>query len=308
MKSYGESMYMYYSFVPYRQLFDYLLSYSPLFLLILGGIIVNFKKWIRNGSTFEKGLLISVGLFIFYYAFFVLQVMFYNYRFYFPTLPAVVFLGCQGAVSIYNELPERLKEGISEIPSSVRTAVFIFVLGFLVFPLITATNHFVTRALIGETLQFNLDADSKRIWNWELYWLQLTAFSQLPDDLVIATTEVGLPAVMNPGKEIVDLAGLHETKFAQSGFSADYLFKEYNPDLIYLPHPHYINMIEEIKNHEYFQANYNLYTAEDFGVLMDVGIRRDSKYYDEMTRLLEKAPIVEEPASGGERPAGHRPL
>jgi hypothetical protein len=306
LQNYGESMNLYYSFVPYRQLFEYVFSYSPFFLLILGGIIVNVNKWVKNGSAIEKGLLISVGIFVFYYAFFVLQVMFYNYRFYFPTLPTVIFLGCQGAVSIYKELPERLKEGISGIPNSVRATALIFVLGLIAFPFITATNHLVTRTAIGETLQFNLGAESKRIWNWELYWLQLDEFSVLPDDLVIATTEVGLPAVINPGKTIVDMAGLHETYIAYNGFSADYMFKEYHPDLIYLPHPHYIDMIENIKKNEYFQANYNLYSAEDFGVLLDVAIRRDSKYYDEMSRIIEEAPIIEGSVYGEERPAGRR--
>ncbi len=293
LKSYGMSIYRYYSFVPYRQLFEYSLSYSPFVLLIAGGILVNPKKWLRESSALEKGLLVSLVLFIVYYTFFVLQVMFYHARFYYPILPIIIYLGCRGAVYIYNELPIQLREGIQQITNPVRITALVIVLGILIFPLVTASNHLITRIAINETLVFDLGKNSKRIWNWEHYWLQLDEFSALPDDLVIATTEVGLPAVMNPGKAIVDMAGLHETEIAHNGFSADYVFEEYNPDLVYLPHPHYVKMIEEIKSNKYFNENYDLYLAEDFGVLMDVGVRKDSKYYKDMTRIIEEAPIIE---------------
>ena len=84
-------------------------------------------------------------------------------------------------------------------------------------------------------------------------WFALDEFSLLPDDLTIATTEVGLPGVMNPHKRIVDLAGLNEPQIAQQGFDADFVFRTYSPDLIYMPYPRYDQLLAQITAHKAFQ-------------------------------------------------------
>ncbi|WP_437649350.1 hypothetical protein [Sorangium sp. So ce362] len=81
------------------------------------------------------------------------------------------------------------------------------------------------------------------------YWFAIDRVSTLPDDLVMATTEVGMLGAMNLEKTIVDLAGLNDRRFALEPFSADRLFEAYKPDLIYMPHPHYVKMIDDLGAH-----------------------------------------------------------
>ena len=138
----------------------------------------------------------------------------------------------------------------------------------------------------GNLVEFDiLDTYKKR---WQTYWFGLDGFSRLPDDLVLATTEIGLPAAMNPRKTIVDLSGLNETAFAHHGFSADHLFQTYCPDLIYLPHPHYTRIIEQIINSPFFIQYYEHFPALELGTEMGVALWRGSRYYPEMRAVLDR--------------------
>ena len=103
----------------------------------------------------------------------------------------------------------------------------------------------------------------------------------------MATTEVGIPAAMNPQKIIVDLSGLNETNFVRNGFSADYLFQNYQPDLIYMPHPHYQRTIEQISGHPHFVQSYEYFPASVLGVEMGVALKRDSRYHSEMRAIVK---------------------
>ena len=112
----------------------------------------------------------------------------------------------------------------------------------------------------------------------------------MPDDLVIATTEVGLPAALNPGKVIVDKAGLNETTIARNGFSADWLLERYAPDLIYLPHPHYRGMARALVGNPAFVAGYQIYSSQELGgVLMGVAVRRDGPYANRLRAIMDQA-------------------
>jgi hypothetical protein len=138
--------------------------------------------------------------------------------------------------------------------------------------------------LEGGCCELDLQEHTRTGWPSE-YWYRLDRFVSLPDDLVIAATEVGLPGVLAPRKTIVDLAGLNESQFARHPFSAERLFARYRPDLLYMPHPNYAEMNRAIE--ERLDAEgYDFHTARELDVDFGVAIRRDSRHYDAMRRIV----------------------
>ena len=135
---------------------------------------------------------------------------------------------------------------------------------------------------------FELDLWEHTRTGWpSTYWYRLDRFVSLPDDLVIATTEVGLPGVLAPRKTIVDLAGLNDSQFA--GIFLDRApVRTLSPDLLYMPHPNYVEMNRAIE--ERLDAEgYDFYTARELDVDFGLAIRRDSRHYDAMRRIVGMA-------------------
>ncbi len=278
-KLYGDFIYKKYSDTPVNELLTYVNSYWYLFLIIGANFFIYFKGWRRETSATDKGLIVATGLFILYYLFFVLQIMHYNQRFYFPTLAALMFLAFQGGARIIKKLPEWKSANFSK--PVVLLATF-FLLGFLLPRYLQVSRDIRTSLVTGDYTRFNIMENY-----WHRYrdtWFCLDDFSLLPDDLVIATTEVGLPAAINPKKTIVDLTGLNETRFARGGFSADFLFEKYRPDLVYMPHPDYRETVKRLRENPYFASHYEYFPLA--GKLSDVAIRRESKYYADMRAIL----------------------
>ncbi|MBN1967027.1 MAG: hypothetical protein JW910_20405 [Anaerolineae bacterium] len=120
------------------------------------------------------------------------------------------------------------------------------------------------------------------------YWFQLAEFAALPEPLTIATTEVGLPSVLRADWTIIDLSGLNEPAIVRQGFDPDWFFAQHAPDLIYLPHPHYVEMNAALLGHPAFSAEYDLYPAEEIGAEMRVALRRESSAYAAMQQIMAR--------------------
>lgn len=281
---YGESTAAQYRFVPARELFFYLLSYWYLFLLIGANLLINFKEWRRRTSAVDKGLLIATGLFIFYYLFFVLQIMYYHQRFYYPTLPAIAFLASQSAARMLERGSRSIQQEFQRSSSLLWPLAALFLLVSLLAAFLSIPRNFSEPSKTDLAHFTVLDSYKSK---WRDYWFRLDEFSELPNDLVIAATEVGHLAAMNPEKVIVDLSGLNETDFAHQRFSADLLFRKYQPDLIYMPHPNYNQMIDQIADNQYFSNHYDYFSAQELNVAMGLALRRDSKYYPAMLEIVE---------------------
>jgi hypothetical protein len=140
------------------------------------------------------------------------------------------------------------------------------------------------RALHHTTLfrHFDVWENYEHAWPAD-YWIRLDGFSRLPDDLVIATTEIGYPGVMNPDKRIVDLAGLNDREFARHGFSAAALFARERPDLFLLPRRHYAALRSELLGSAVFRAGYEVFTPPH-GLIL--ALRRDSRHFAAMRHVL----------------------
>ena len=273
-----------YRLVPIVEGLSYLASYWYLFLIIGSDLAFNFRAWRSRVSAVEKGLLVATFLFLMYYLFFVLQIMPSPQRFYYPTLPALLFLATKGAVRLVERVPETVRREISAAAFPVHMFLAFVMLGCLLPSALTVSRGVGSRVYRENLLNFDIYANYRE--RLSAYWFRLDAFSRLPDDLVIATTEVGCPAAMNPEKQIVDLTGLNERAFAQEGFSADRLFETYRPDLIYMPNPHYRGMIEQIANHPHFVENYAHFPASALGAAMGIALRRESGYFPLMHDII----------------------
>jgi hypothetical protein len=269
-----------------NEFFDYVMSYRFLLLVIAADLALNFREWVRQSSPIEKGLLIATALFIFYYLFCVLQIMQANQRFYYPTLPAIAFLAARSAVRLAQRLPVFLKRDLRRLPFSagifliLGAWVALWPMGLLLYR--RAVPKLASRRLA----RFDVTQEYKEIY-W-YYWFCLDDFSKLPNGMVMATTEVGHPAGMNPDRTIIDLAGLNDRMFAHQRFSAAVLFQTYHPDLIYMPHPDYQGMLRNLTADPTFQRDYEFFPVRKLcSAQMDVALLRGSPYYEAMRRIVE---------------------
>jgi len=217
---YGSFIHEQYRLVPIKQLLYYASSHRYLFLVIGASFIIGARGWIGRKSAVNTGIVIATILYILYYLFFVLQIMYYDQRFYYPTLPAIVWTASQSVVSLVKQLPKSAKQTalrlLRGVPNSYCLLLVTLALLASLYPVAleafgSLKNHISQSYFAKYTV---LDHYSLM----EDVWFGLDEFSALPNDLTIATTEVGLPAAMNPEKTIVDLTGLNENGLRSPGF------------------------------------------------------------------------------------------
>lgn len=299
LQAYTGYIRVYYRYVPYEQFAWLLYQYSPLFAVAIPSFIYLLRRHgLRIFTPVELGIGAATLVFITYYLFFVLQIMPQEARFYYPTVPALFLLAARCVVLLWevNAPPVRwaaaLRARIVEIGErreklirvSAAALVVVVIVGGVLFRGALAGS--VARMhTIGE-----FDVQSYYLSYLHDYWYRLDEISRLPDDLVLGTTEVGVPAALNPGKKIIDIAGLNNTEIARHGFNAALILRLYTPDIFYLPHPHYTEMNREIQNDPMFKTRYEFFSAGELGAVMGMAIRRDSKYYGTLRRIALEGP------------------
>lgn len=285
LPNYGDVIREVYRDTPVQQLSVFLMSFAVLIVPAGAGVWLDLRSGLRTAYALERGLLAATILFVLYYLLFVTQIMPRGQRFYFPTLPALFWLAAHASILISRRLPA-LAHDIVRAPATLPGMFIVFLL--LLLPVgrsqVGTLRFERDRGRFGDVAPFSIyDAGAF------LIWFQLDEFSKLPDDFVIATTEVGLPAALNPRKVIVDMAGLNETQFALAPFSARRLFAKYAPDLIYMPHPTYPAMTAELGDDPTFRSRYEIVPLPpQYGAafILGVAIRRDSRYYADMQRII----------------------
>jgi hypothetical protein len=290
--NYGEAFRKRWSAEPARQIAAYLGIFAPLFVLILLQLPRALRSMQEPAQAVRIGALMATIAYLLYYRFGVVQVVSGHQRFYYPTLPALCLCAASAASDLWREPRPWITSWIERVP---RTAVAgVVALAFLsVGPAALDAAHAARgEQRTGQLFVFDAAARFERgASRAARLWFGLTRFSQLPDDLVIATTEVGHPAALNPNKRIVDLAGLNETRFAHEGFSADRLFAM-QPDVIYLPHPDYQEMNAALRTHPVLRDDYRVYTKADLGLggyaytTLDLALRKSSRHYAELERIV----------------------
>jgi hypothetical protein len=271
--------------IPMTEVLNYLSSYGLLWVLGILGLALGRKASGWRAYPLQKTLSGITILFVCYHTFFVLQIMHQDQRLYHPTLPALVCLGVWGVSQLIGHLPSDLKDACRTHQDKL-VLVFVFLLSWTLIPKAIQAVWFIKERVKDKSFaNYNLLEDAQK--NGSITWFCLDKFSMLPNDLVIATTDVGLPCALNLNKTIVDLAGLNEKTFALKDFSADTLFQKYAPDVLYLPHPHYLEMRDAIGNHPVFRERYEFYPeAILYRTRNGLGIRKDSPYYPALQKMV----------------------
>lgn len=285
--SFGAEFRKVYAGVPLAQLQAYALSYWPLLAVIAVDCAFHFRRFISGGGGLRAGVAVATLLYVSYYLFGVVQVVAFHQRFYYPTLPALCLLASWSAVDLSRELKLDVIGGLLRIPKPALALVALCALRILAPPVLASVDVVRDELSRDHFANFDLLERYRRVSS--RFWFALDRFSTLPDDLVIATTEVGHPSAMNPDKNIVDLVGLNEAEFAQHGFSTAHLFGAYRPDVFYMPHPHYTAMNAAIRSQPEFISGYEVFSAEDLDAAMGVALRRDSRYYAQLRKMLDEA-------------------
>lgn len=276
-----------YRAVPFMRLYEFCYYYRFLFIVIGFDLMLNFKRRVREISSVEKALFVSTGLYLLYFTFGVLQIMSFFQRFYYPALPAIVMLAAQSFVSIANSIPSSLKEAVKRTHRNHWRLASLLLLALLI-PDTKSRNLWLDIQSHERRIdRLNTkDEYSSRAFN-RLFWRDLDRFSTLPDDLVIATTEVGHPAEFNPHKTVIDLAGLNETDFALHPFTPERLFAKYQPDLFYMPHPDYRGMNASLLNYPRLLQEYELFPARGRqDSELAIALWRKSRYYLQMRQIV----------------------
>ncbi|MCK4506133.1 MAG: hypothetical protein KAW14_10985 [Candidatus Aegiribacteria sp.] len=279
----GES----YHLLSLKQLCKYIFSFPLLFSAIGIALFIDFRRWWHRISVIGKGLLLATAAFFGYHLFFVIPIMGYSQRFYYPTLPALVFLAVRSVVFIVERtsLNGILHKGLmNRADSKAILAVMVLLLVFSFGSPVAREVYHLMKTENGEYRGFDVTEEYRDRWTG--YWFCLDEFSRLPDDMVIAATEIGHPLAMNPGKTILDLSGLNETMIAHNGFSPDSFFHRYQPDLIYMPHPDYREMIRQIYADPFFINHYEVFSSSDLSTTMALALNRDSEYYESMLQIV----------------------
>ena len=249
--------------------------------------------WRRQGPT-EKAALFAALVLGAYYALFVLQIMHFNQRFFFPTFPVLLYLGCRSVDALWRRWAA-LPHGLARWRRPA-AALVLLALGAHAAQLwgrnVGRVQQVVAR---GELFELFPERD---IPIYDVVFLT-RELPDLPDDLVMAATEVGWLSVRADGKRLVDMAGLHDTEFATEGFSADRLLREDRPDLVYYPHWHYKRMNRALAGHPLFRRDYEPFTSERFpGMLWSLALRRDSPHYAALRAAVD-AWIASHTGAGG---------
>jgi hypothetical protein len=288
--AYDDTIYRELSSVPIRELGGYMVFYGVLVLIIVANISLNYRSWWNRTSVVDKSLILSTVLFILYYTFFVLQIMPYHARFYYPTFPAIAYLAARSIIeisgTISNSLRPRFVVALWQYRCHLTLGLLVPILvgcvafGYGVWKKGPAYVRIVSKA------HFDFDVFEDYSKRWRHNWFELDKFSALPDDLMIATTEVGMVAAMNRNKAIIDLAGLNETSIAHNGFSGASFFERYQPDLLYMPLPVYTRIISQIVGHPYFKKTYEYFPSHELGTDLGVALKKTSPHYQEMRAIV----------------------
>ena len=296
---YGPSMEAAYSGFSTKQLLAFVTGYSPLFLIVLLDLPNHFRRSPASPSPLERGVLIATVLLIAYHWLLVLPVMGYSSRFYQVVVPALAYLAAMALGRWYRTFAAARRLAESRTSDALALAALALCWSLLVPSAISGTKKLGRRVLEGTWCPLDVWAFTRTDWP-STTWYRLDLFAPLPDDLVIATTEVGLPGVLAPRKTIVDLAGLNESAFARQPFSAERLFAHHRPDLVYMPHEHYVEMNRAIEERLETEG-YDFYTKRELHMdRFGLAIRRNSRHYGAMKRIVEMAP-------GGEAAAAASP-
>jgi hypothetical protein len=281
---YGPEFAVYYRKLPFAEAIRFMGRCWPALVLLGMGAYVKWSRLRVAYSALDKAIWAAMLVFGIYFTFFVLQVMGFGQRFYYPLLPFLMYLGMRELL----ELPRNLALGpgfqFKRIPHQVERVGMIAIAALLIYYGIYFGLGLKTAQLEQRFAVF----DAKATYQADLkdYWAHLDALAQFPDDLEIATTEVGMPAALYPQRKLHDLAALNSPKLLEAGLTAQSVLDHAAADVIYMPHEHYWRFHHDLLESKEFAAEYVLLSGKEVDAMMGVAIRRDSRYATALMRIF----------------------
>jgi hypothetical protein len=282
---YGESFQQAFAYSSWDKLLRFISAYWYLFVLVAADWSINHRRLSDRIPAVDQGLLSGMLILLVLQTCFVTQIQGGWERFYYYSLPPLLYLSAAAVAHLVPRVGWLVKQRYGPMwgVAALATLGVTLTMG-LYLPLhgrlwdrLYKVNFFFS---LGE--EFEGEKYYRR-----RYWYQLPELSALPDDLVIATTEVGRVAAWNPQKKIVDLAGLNEPQIACGGPWLDWLMESQRPDLIYLPPSVYADMNRQILSDTRFRDSYKYYAPDQIRASMGLALRKDSKYFSQMQRIAE---------------------
>ncbi len=104
----------------------------------------------------------------------------------------------------------------------------------------------------------------------------------LPDTATVAASEHGIMSIRFPELNIFDLAGLHDPVIAKEGYSDEYLC-ETSPELIWMPHEHYVGMRMKMESGGCFRRDYEYFSGVYF---FGLAIRKDLPNFEALRQFV----------------------
>lgn len=258
-------------------------NWPPMILIGMGV----YLKWSRLRTAYHK-LDIALGIVavvaLVYWSFCVLQTMGYGQRYYYPLLPVLVYMAARELMDLQESL--RLGPGVAfkGMPPRLERIGVVFLAGMMLYYGIDH-GRALKQARVGE--RFAVFA-TDRVYHEELqaYWVHLDALEGLPATLRIASTEVGIPSALLPGRTIDDLSGIHSPAVAHDGLTAASVLQHCPADLIYLPLAQYAHLAKSLDSSAAFTQAYTIHTAEQLQASMGVAIRNDGPFAAQLHALF----------------------
>jgi hypothetical protein len=244
------------------------------------GIVILFGR--KSTVPALLAILLPVAFTFVYYAT-TLQIMGWFARYYFPSIPFVVFAAFTAVEDkLKNRYPVSL---LKRVP-----ALVVFLAPICLSPLKTVIINwwensvpkvqlYSTETVYATSAHTTLEAIPW--WN-SIQYVSAVA-GGLPPGIKIAATEYGYIASENLHAVIIDMAGLHDMELARSGFSSTRILSRL-PDFIWMPHTDYTRFRAFLLDDPVFYENYAFYPEVfNYGVAM----RLNSSYFCEMQTTLD---------------------
>ncbi|MDX1992921.1 MAG: hypothetical protein SF029_11045 [bacterium] len=264
---------------------------NSLFLLAISALgLLRPRACFRRVGAVGIGAALAAIVFIIYYNVIVLQIMYMFQRFYYPTLPVLVYLAlCSLQTLLEGDwmpgLARRYARRGIDLPQALAwtTAGALLLIALPWQPFIQDMN-----AAAQPRQLFYQPPPHEYNWRYSFNWFALHHYAEI-DHLVVASTEVGAPSIANYTWYIHDLSGLNDEREAFNGFSVDYFLNEVQPDLIYMPfYPDYREMIDQLRAHPGFSEGYDYLDRTATNANLSFAIRRSSSHYTQLRAIAEQ--------------------
>lgn len=246
------------------------------------GIVILFAR--KRKIPVLLSILVPVAATFVYYAT-TLQIMGWFARYYFPSIPFLVFAAF---ITAEDQLSKKFLLSPKYLPGR-GAFLLVFLLPILYTPLRTGIEGLWIRSLseaqlyTPETVYVTPSQEPLETIPWWASIQYMSSFvGNLPPRVKVAATEYGYIASENLHAIVVDMAGLHDKDLVLRGFSSGSILSR-DPDIIWLPHTDYTLFRKMLLDDPIFRERYDYYPGVfNYGVALRLG---SSSYREALTAL-----------------------